>query len=89
MQGLRAVEPLVNQTRGAIPYIRVGFGVIAERYIENTTWSRLWLATASMLVNFGKTSTGRNSRRTYFDCKNECSKQFKWAISAKLGHSRN
>ena len=45
MQGLRAVELLVNQTRGVIPCIRVGQSVIGLRYIENTNRCRLWLDT--------------------------------------------
>jgi hypothetical protein len=80
---------LVNQTRGVSPYIRVGCGVIAARYIEYTIRSRLWLATALMLVNYGKTSTGRNFRRVCCDYKDACIKQFKLATSAKLGHSKN
>jgi hypothetical protein len=89
IQGLRVVEPSVNQTRGVTPWIRVGKTVIGLRYIENTNGCRLWLATALMLVNYGKTSTGRNSRRIYSDYRKECSKQFRLATSVKLGHFKN
>jgi hypothetical protein len=80
---------LVKQTRGVTPYIRVGQSVIGLRYIENINGCRLWLATALVLVNYGKNLTGRNSRRTYSDYRKECLKQFKLATSEKLGHFKN
>lgn len=51
---------MVDQTSGLTPQIRVGQGVIALRYSEYTNWSRLWLDTALMLVNFGRNYLGRN-----------------------------
>ena len=46
-------KSMVDQTSGAIPRRRVGQGVIALRYSENTNWSRAWLDTTAMLVNYG------------------------------------
>ena len=58
------VEPHVDQTSGLIPSVRVGCGVIAARCSENTNWRRVCLDTAVMLVKLGKTSPGKDFRRT-------------------------
>jgi hypothetical protein len=67
--GVLGFATQVDQTRGLNPQQWVGWGVIASRYSDNTIWSRSWLDTAVMLVNYGKTCLGRNFGMIFSDYK--------------------
>jgi hypothetical protein len=86
---LGRVEPQVGWTSNGTPLVWVGCGVIAARRSGHTNTRRAWLDTATMLVNFGRRQTGRNSGAVYSAYKCECGKLFEQETSEKLNLSKS